>query len=73
MIDMVLATDMAFHRDLLKDFGANMALWGKDLGNWTPDARGKMLQMLLHTADISNPVKPLGLSVKWADFVLTGR
>lgn len=62
---LVLCTDMAYHAAALDDFADTLTEWGGDLGAWPCDARVKALQMLLHTADISNPARPLHHCMAW--------
>lgn len=62
---MVLCTDMAFHAAAVDDFADTLAEYGPDLNAWPAEARIKALQMLLHTADISNPARPLHHCMAW--------
>ncbi|KFM27377.1 Ribonuclease J [Auxenochlorella protothecoides] len=62
---MVLCTDMAYHAAALDDFADTLAELGPDLVAWPGEARVKALQMLLHTADISNPARPLHHCMVW--------
>lgn len=62
---MVLCTDMAFHAAAVDDFADTLAEYGADLNAWPAEARVKALQMLLHTADISNPARPLHHCMAW--------
>lgn len=67
MVDMVLATDMAIHFDLLKRFNAQSEEM-PDLAAW-PEPN-LLLQMLLHLADIANPSRPFHLARGWAERVI---
>lgn len=62
----VLATDMEAHADLVRDFSSHAACLGPDLAAWDPEQRLLAMQMLVHCADIGNPVKPPALSMNWA-------
>lgn len=67
MIDVVLATDMAIHFDLLRSF--NSAVEAKpDLNEW-PE-RNLIYQMIVHLADIANPSRPFPLARGWAERVI---
>ncbi|GFQ91880.1 hypothetical protein TNCT_555961 [Trichonephila clavata] len=73
-IDMVLATDMSKHMNLLADLktmvetkkvaGSGMVL----LDNYTE--RIQVLQNMVHCADLSNPTKPLNIYKQWVDLIM---
>merc|ERR1712088_468979 len=73
VIDMVLATDMSKHMSLLADLetmvetkkvaGSGVLL----LDNYTD--RIQVLQNMIHSADLSNPTKPLELYKLWVDLI----
>ncbi|GBL83706.1 cAMP-specific 3',5'-cyclic phosphodiesterase, isoforms N/G [Araneus ventricosus] len=73
-IDMVLATDMSKHMNLLADLktmvetkkvsGSGMVL----LDNYTE--RIQVLQNMVHCADLSNPTKPLPIYRQWVDLIM---
>ncbi|GIX95252.1 hypothetical protein CDAR_256561 [Caerostris darwini] len=73
-IDMVLATDMSKHMNLLADLktmvetkkvaGSGMVL----LDNYTE--RIQVLQNMVHCADLSNPTKPLNIYRRWVDLIM---
>jgi hypothetical protein len=67
MIDTVLATDMAIHFDLLKNFSAQLESQ-PDVQLWAD--RSLFYQMLLHLADIANPSRPFPLARGWAERVI---
>jgi hypothetical protein len=67
MIDVVLATDMAIHFDLLKSF--NSAVEAKPNLNEWPE-RNLIYQMIVHLADIANPSRPFPLARGWAERVI---
>ncbi len=67
MVDMVLATDMAIHFDLLKRFAAQSEEQ-PDLSAWTDQSL--LFMMLLHLADIANPSRPFHLARGWAERVI---
>lgn len=71
VIQIVLATDMAGHSELLQAFNANLKLLGPDLGAWGADQRNLALRMCVHCADIANPAKPLPLALQWTERVVT--
>uniref|UniRef100_A0A1W7RAV0 Phosphodiesterase n=1 Tax=Hadrurus spadix TaxID=141984 RepID=A0A1W7RAV0_9SCOR len=73
-IDMVLATDMSKHMNLLADLktmvetkkiaGSGVLM----LENYTE--RIQVLQNMIHCADLSNPTKPLDLYRKWVNLIM---
>lgn len=67
MIDMVLATDMAIHFDLLKNFNTQIEA-KPDLNEWQD--RSLLYMMLVHLADIANPSRPFPLARGWAERVI---
>lgn len=71
VIQIVLATDMAGHSELLQAFNANLKLLGPDLESWGADQRNLALRMCVHCADIANPAKPLPLALQWTKRVVT--
>ncbi|XP_074598258.1 phosphodiesterase dunce isoform X2 [Brevipalpus obovatus] len=74
IIDMVLATDMSKHLSLLADLktmvetkkvaGSGFLL----LDNYAE--RIRVLQNIIHCADLSNPTKPLYLYRRWVDMII---
>lgn len=68
IIDMVLATDMAIHFDLLKRF-QNEINKQPVIAEWTD--RNLIYQMIVHLADIANPSRPFFLARNWAERVIT--
>lgn len=72
IVTMVLATDMREHMKMSK--ALHKAISEKPDGKWfdiesRPD-RLQILGMLLHVADLGNPVKPLPLYLRWTDMVI---
>lgn len=67
MIDMVLATDMAIHFELINRFKAEMEA-KPDVAEWTE--RSLLFQMAVHLADIANPSRPFHLARGWAERVI---
>merc|ERR1712137_411613 len=68
MIGMILATDMANHFNNLHAFNQLVKTNGVDLAKW--DDKQPVLQLILHTADISNPTRPLNVATEWTNRVL---
>ena len=71
VIDMVLATDMSKHMQLLANL-KTMVESKKVTGNSmimleSYDDRIQVLQNMIHCADISNPTKPLHIYDRWTD------
>lgn len=64
IIDTVLYSDMAVHFDLLKRFSAQMDSQ-PDISKWTD--RTLLWQMLVHLADIANPLRPFHIARVWAE------
>lgn len=74
VIDMVLATDMSKHMQLLADL-KTMVESKKVTGNniimlESYDDRIQVLQNMIHCADLSNPTKPLEIYIKWTDRIM---
>ncbi|CAF1585405.1 unnamed protein product, partial [Didymodactylos carnosus] len=74
VIDMVLATDMSKHMQLLADL-KTMVESKKVTGNniimlETYDDRIQVLQNMIHCADLSNPTKPLDIYTRWTDRIM---
>uniref|UniRef100_A0A8C5F1N9 Phosphodiesterase n=1 Tax=Gopherus evgoodei TaxID=1825980 RepID=A0A8C5F1N9_9SAUR len=73
-IDMVLATDMSKHMNLLADLKTMVetkkvtSLGVLLLDNYSD--RIQVLQNMVHCADLSNPTKPLELYRKWTDRIM---
>uniref|UniRef100_A0A8D2J023 Phosphodiesterase n=1 Tax=Varanus komodoensis TaxID=61221 RepID=A0A8D2J023_VARKO len=74
VIDMVLATDMSKHMNLLADLKTMVEtkkvtnLGVLLLDNYSD--RIQVLQNVLHCADLSNPTKPLPLYRKWTELIM---
>jgi len=64
LVELVMGTDMVHHFENLEEFSDSLAE-SKSLSDWTPKARINALRVLLHTADVSNPGKPVVWAVKW--------
>ena len=67
LIDMVLATDMAIHFDLLQRFNSQFEQCS-DMNEWKD--RGLLYMMIVHLADIANPARPFSLARAWAERVI---
>ncbi|XP_050388332.1 dual specificity calcium/calmodulin-dependent 3',5'-cyclic nucleotide phosphodiesterase 1A isoform X4 [Patella vulgata] len=63
VIDMVLATDMSFHFQQIKNM-KNLLSMPENI------EKSKALSLVLHCADISHPAKDWDLHKKWTDFLL---
>lgn len=66
MITMVLGTDMTLHFNHIKELRGLLDQCGHDVSRWEPHMDSLMC-WILHTADISNPAKPLEMATFWAD------
>ena len=67
MISCVLNTDMSFHKNFL-DF-MNKCIKEKNLNENKSDNQSYM-DLIIHTADISNPTKAFDIYYKWAQLVV---
>ena len=72
MISCVLATDMIFHNDILqflknskKNESSNLIEVLKDKNEYQ-----NFMNVLIHSADISNPTKPFDIYFQWAELVM---
>lgn len=54
----------------MQDFSDGIRLLGPNLLTWHPEKKIQALQMVVHSADIANPAKPLKFSQQWVDRVL---
>ncbi|CAF0857107.1 unnamed protein product [Didymodactylos carnosus] len=72
--DMVLATDMSKHRQLLIDLKTMVESKKVTENNVITlesyDDRILVLQNMIHCADLSNPTKPLDIYIKWTDRIM---
>lgn len=69
LIELVLSTDMSSHNALVGRFQTRMTV----AGGLTFENRADVvliLEMALHTADVSNPAKPLPIMLKWTQRVM---
>ena len=62
----VLATDMTQHMRLLDAFSEGHSEQ-PNLGVWTDS--DVLLQLVLHTADLCNPCRPLRFSIRWGEMI----
>ena len=62
----VLATDMTQHMRLLDSFSEGRSEQ-PDLVSWGDS--DVLLQLVLHTADLCNPCRPLLFSIKWGELI----
>jgi hypothetical protein len=67
VIACIMATDMAFHFDLCEEFKKKSAE-----GKWAVDNLADQLllgKLVVHSADLSNPVRPFAMTRRWAELV----
>ena len=72
MISCVLSTDMAYHSkhiDFLKKIADKNQNIKKDNNN-NFEENQKYMELIVHTADISNPTKPFYIYLKWANLII---
>ncbi|XP_069108249.1 dual specificity calcium/calmodulin-dependent 3',5'-cyclic nucleotide phosphodiesterase 1A-like [Argopecten irradians] len=70
VIDMVLATDMSFHFQQIKNMKNLMAMPEKDRIKKFCIDKSKALSLVLHCADISHPAKDWSLHQRWTALLL---
>ena len=73
MISCVLSTDMAYHSkhlDFMKKVINNNGNNNNDNNKNKEEDKQEFLNLLIHSADISNPTKPFNIYLKWAKFVV---
>jgi hypothetical protein len=68
VVAIILATDMAKHFTKLKTFNSMIEAEGNDVNRWNDPSLA--LETLVHTADLSNPAKPMDRALKWADLAM---
>jgi len=68
MLQMILATDMAFHFSNIAVFKGIVETKGRDVTGWENPVFA--LEELMHAADVSNPGKTMENSNAWTDRVL---
>lgn len=66
VISCVLMTDMSQHFELLEQFSAQRAKQ-PNVRSW--EKKDVLLQLMLHTADISNPFRGLDHATRWGELV----
>jgi len=69
-IEMILGTDMSFHCELLRDFKSVFGVRGNKLYELNEQERNLLRKFILHTADVSNPIRPSAINLVWANRVL---
>jgi len=69
VIQLVLGTDMKFHFEHITKFKTKTSSDSFKPGCEREDVKF-LLSVVVHTADIANPVKPLGLGLRWAELVM---
>lgn len=50
----------------MQDLKSKVQEGGTAVGQWRPEAREVLLRYLVHTADITNPIRPRPLSQEWS-------
>lgn len=65
IIAMILATDMAKHFDMLKEF--NQIFDNNEFTLDNPQHRVMLLQLILKCADVSNVARPFDIADRWCD------
>ena len=68
IVNAVLATDMTQHVRLLDAFSSKRKQQ-PNLAAWDDGDRDTLLQLVLHTADLCNPCRPLLFSIKWGELI----
>jgi hypothetical protein len=68
VINMILSTDMATHMDLLNAFRQKKL--SPELVLTNEDNKALFLRVCIHTADVSNPTKPLTTYLEWTRRVM---
>lgn len=63
--DLILSTDMVWHRSIVSDFQKSVEKYGSNVKYWPSSCRRGALRMLLHCADISNPARPWVRCQEW--------
>ncbi|KAJ3304808.1 cGMP-inhibited 3',5'-cyclic phosphodiesterase B [Kappamyces sp. JEL0829] len=71
IVDMVLATDLAQHFDLLTRFKKKVVTAGTFDPFGNQDDRNILMQMLMKCADVSNPTKEWPIYQEWINRILT--
>jgi len=69
IIQLVLGTDMKFHFEHYTKFKTKLSSDTFQVGCERADVKF-LLAVTVHTADISNPAKPLNLCLRWTDLVM---
>lgn len=70
VVDMVLGSDMSLHFRKLKSFKDLTESKGADMSSWDFESHPEVLEMIVHSADISNPSRTFPIAKGWADRVL---
>jgi len=69
VIQFVLGTDMKFHFEHCTKFKAKVSSEAFKVGCEREDVKF-LLGVCMHTADIANPAKPMGLCLRWTEMVM---
>lgn len=69
VIQLVLATDMKFHFEHYTKFKTKVSSDTFQAGCEREDVKF-LLAVAMHTADIANPAKPLGICLQWTELVM---
>ena len=54
-----------------QEFQTNLNVLGPVLSDWQPEKRIRVMQMVVHCSDISNPAKPVRFCTEWSNRVLS--
>ncbi|GAA5795460.1 hypothetical protein HPULCUR_000818 [Helicostylum pulchrum] len=71
LTDLIISTDMAYHPKLQEEANQLFHTWSKlTTSDFPIGDRLSLSRILLHTADISNTVRPWSISKQWSDLIV---
>mmetsp|Transcript_64077 Transcript_64077/g.111813 ORF Transcript_64077/g.111813 Transcript_64077/m.111813 type:complete len:197 (+) Transcript_64077:2-592(+) len=68
VVNIILGTDMIKHFSQVQSFNDQVAQEGDDVSDW--EDRQLLMDILVHSADLSNVCKPRPVALKWTERVL---
>ena len=55
---------------VLQELKSTVQACGRQISHWQAEAREVLLRYMVHTADITNPIRPTALSQEWSQRIM---